>query len=82
MNTADREPHLPAVVGPGAELKLALLVIEGEPGDVDLAGGLEDARRHVQAAAVVFHDDVCVIGAVEFLVGTATSESRRFLLAG
>ncbi len=30
--------HLPAVVGPAAELHLAVLVVEGKPGDVDLAG--------------------------------------------
>ena len=49
------------VVRPGAELELALLLVEGEPGHVDLAGGLEDAggdlahtasaRHHQQAAA-------------------------------
>ena len=50
------------VVRPCAELELALLLVEGEPGHVDLAGGLEDAggdltdaapaRHHQQAAAV------------------------------
>ena len=35
--------YLEAVVGPAAELHLAVLVVEGEPGDVDGAGGLEHA---------------------------------------
>ena len=42
--------HLAPVVGPAAELHLAVLVVEGEPGDVYLAGGLEDAGRYVGAA--------------------------------
>ena len=34
--------HLQPVVGPAAKLHLAVLVIKWEPGDVDLARGLED----------------------------------------
>jgi len=30
------------VVGPGPELEVAALVVKGEPGDVNLAGRLED----------------------------------------
>ena len=29
--------HLPTRVGPGTKLEVALLVVKGEPGDVDLA---------------------------------------------
>ena len=32
---------LEAVVGPGAELERTELLVEWEPGDVDLTGGLE-----------------------------------------
>ena len=41
--------YLEPVVGPAPELHLAALIIEGEPGDVDLAGGLEHAGRDVGA---------------------------------
>ena len=34
--------YVKSVVGPAPELQLAVLVIEGEPGDVDLTRGLED----------------------------------------
>ena len=32
-----RVHNLPPRVGPGAKLEVALLVVKGEPGDVDLA---------------------------------------------
>ena len=34
------------VVRPGAELHLAALLVEGEEGDIDGAGGLVDGRGH------------------------------------
>ena len=71
-------PHLPPIVGPRAELHGTLLLVEREPGDVDLTGGLEDARRHVQTAAVVLHHDVCGVRAVEFVIGTG---NRRWVSA-
>ena len=36
-----RVHNLPPRVGPGAKLEVALLVVKGEPGDVDLAGRLQ-----------------------------------------
>ena len=44
---------LGAVVRPGAELHLAALLVEGEEGDVDGAGGLVDGRRNPADTAVV-----------------------------
>ena len=41
--------YLKSIVRPAAKLHLTVLVIEGEPGDVDLAGGLEHAGRDVGA---------------------------------
>jgi hypothetical protein len=41
LGEIDIEP----VVGPGPELEVTALLVEGEPGDVDLAGGLEQAYR-------------------------------------
>ena len=43
------EIHLETVIRPAAKLHVAVLVVEGEPSDVDLAGGLEDAGRDVGA---------------------------------
>ena len=36
-----RVDNLPARVGPGPKLEVALLIVKGEPGDVDLARRLE-----------------------------------------
>ena len=61
-------PHLPARVGPGSELEVALLVVKGEPGDVDLAGRLEETGGDVEATAVTAHDHICLVSPVELLV--------------
>lgn len=63
--------QLQPVVRPTAELHLALLVVEREPRDVDLAGALEDTRRHVHAAAVVPHHHVGGVRPVEPLIRAA-----------
>ena len=40
--------HLPARVGPGAKLEVTLLVVEGKPGDVDLARRLRrESYEHI-----------------------------------
>ena len=64
-------PHLEAIVGPAAELHITVLVIEGEPGDVYLAGGLEDAGWYVGAAARVRHHHVGRVRPVKLLVSAA-----------
>ena len=50
--------HLESVVGPTSELHLTVLVVEGEPGDVDGAGGLEHAGGDVGAQTLAGHDHV------------------------
>lgn len=74
--------HLKAVVRPGAELHLAALVVEREPGDVDLARGLEDAGRHVQAAAVIAHHHVGRVRSVEALVGAVCRRQNIVIRMG
>lgn len=69
--------HLKAVVRPRAELHLAALVVEREPRDVDLAGGLEDAGRNVQTRAVVPDDHVGGVRPVEALVRAGRRRRRR-----
>jgi hypothetical protein len=66
----DVAAHLSPVVGPAAELHLAVLVVEGEPGDVDLAGGLEDAGWYVGAATLTRQHHVCRVRAVKCFVRT------------
>ena len=72
----EQVPYLPAVICPGAELQLALLIIKRKPRDVDLAGGLEDTGRHIQTTAVASHDDIGVVCAVELFIGTETKTSE------
>ena len=59
--------HLEPVVRPASELHLTVLVVEGEPGDVDLAGGHEDAGRDVGAQALVSHHHICWVCSVKGL---------------
>ena len=69
--------HLAPVVGPAAELHLAVLVVEGEPGDVYLAGGLEDAGRYVGAAPRTRQHHIGRVRAVKGFVGTATISHKN-----
>ena len=61
--------HLESVVGPTSKLHLTVLVVEGEPGDVDGAGGEEDARGDVGAEAMGGDHHVGRVGPVESLTG-------------
>lgn len=65
--------YLVAVVGPGSELHFTVLVVKGEPSDVYLACALEDARRDVQATAVMRDHHVCLERPVETLIRTNVS---------
>lgn len=65
--------YLVAVVGPGSELHVTVLVVKGEPSDVYLACALEDARRDVQATAVMRDHHVCLERPVETLIRTNVS---------
>ena len=63
--------HLEPVVGPAAELHVAVLIVEGEPGDVDGAGGHEDAGRDVGAGPFARHHHVGRVGRVKRLASAA-----------
>ena len=65
-----RIDYLESVVSPAAEFHVAVLVVEWEPGDVNLASRLEDSRRNVSALPGVRHHHVRRVGAVKGLVGT------------
>ena len=72
--------HHKAVVGPRSELHGTLLVVEREPGDVDLAGAFEDAGRDVIATAVVAHHHVRLVSVVKSLVCTTKQFTMTRLL--
>jgi uncharacterized protein YjeT (DUF2065 family) len=63
--------YLKSVVSPAAEFEFTLLIVEGEPRNVNLAGTFENSRRKITAATVVPNHHIRLIGAVEFLIGTA-----------
>ena len=63
----EHEVHLEPVVGPAAELHLAVLVVEGEPGDVDGAARLEYPGWDVGAQPGARHHHVGLVGRVEAL---------------
>lgn len=71
MNNHTRKQYLVAVIGPATELHVTVLVIKWEPRNVYLACALEDARRNVQAAAVMFDHNVCLECPVETLISTS-----------
>ena len=62
--------HLEPVVGPRSKLEVAALVIKWEPGDVNFARGLEDARRHIEHGALRRGHNVCLESPIKPLVGT------------
>ena len=64
-----RRAHLEPVIRPASELHLTVLVVEGEPGDVDGAGGEEDAGRDVGAEAVGGDHHIRWVGSVKSLAG-------------
>ena len=65
----EHEVDLEPVVGPAPELHLAVLVVEGEPGDVDGAARLEYPGWDVGAQPGARHHHVGLVGRVEALTG-------------
>ena len=72
VSTGKSQFYLESVIGPAPKLHLTALVVEGEPGDVDLAGGLEHAGRDVGAEARARHNHVCGERRVKALAGAVT----------
>lgn len=62
------------VVGPGAKLERAVLLVKWEVADFDLARRLVDGRREPVDLAVVGDDSVGIVG--DF-VGPVRAEERR-----
>ena len=66
------DSNLKSIIGPAPKLHLTALVVEGEPGDVDLAGGLEHPGRDVGAETGTRHHHVCGERRVKALAGAVT----------
>ena len=75
MSFGQQTTHLVAVVGPAAELHVAVLLVEGEPGDVDGAGGLEHAGGDVGAQTLAGHHHVGRERGVERFTRTETDNN-------
>ena len=61
--------HLEPVVGPATELHLAVLFVEWEPGDINLARRLEDARGDVGADTLASYHNIGRICSIKGLTG-------------
>lgn len=72
--------NLGTVVRPGSELHLAALLVEGEEGDVDGAGGLVDGRGHPANAPSVEQLGLGHVGDSKLSIGAGKSHRQRKVL--
>ena len=70
--------HIKSVVSPASKLEIAILVVEGKPSDVYLAGGLEDARRDISASSAACHNYVRLIRPVKRFACTACVKTHFY----
>ena len=71
--------HRESVVQPAAEMEVARLVVEGEEGDVDLAGGAElGGRRPEHVAGVVDHGQAAHVLAGEVVGAESVNKGEVF----
>ena len=60
--------YLKSIVGPASKLHITILVIEGEPSDVNLTGGFEYSRRNISTPALVSHHHVGGESSIKLLI--------------
>ena len=63
-----RVVYLETIIRPTSKLHITILVIEGEPSNVNLTGGFEYSRRNVSTAALVRHNNVRWESSIKLLV--------------
>ena len=68
--------HLAGVVGPGPELQVAALIIEGEVGDVDVADCLEDTAR-LPVHETLVRDDGAELGVITVNLFSPAARNKR-----
>ena len=71
--------YLESIVGPASKLHITILVIEGEPSNVNLTGGFEYSRRNISTAAFVRHNHVGWESSIKLLV---SAEMHSFTQGG
>lgn len=64
-----RQVDLTSIVCPRAELHATVLIVEGEPLDVDGAGRDVEAQRDPRTVSVMVDHDVSIELAVDVLIG-------------
>ena len=74
--------YLKPCVSPGAKLEVTFLIIERKPCDVNLAGGLEDARRDVEHRTIVGNYNVGLERSIKPLISTGTKKYSRHSCTG
>ena len=60
--------YLKSIVGPASKLHITILVIEGEPSDINLTGGFEYSRRNISTPSLVGHHDVSWESSIKLLI--------------
>ena len=71
------QTDLEAVVGPGAKLELALLLVKGEVERVEGAGAVQHGLRHPQNLASVLHHHQRLPSLLQPVVGTETTPTTH-----
>lgn len=70
-----------SVVSPAAKLHGAVLIIEGEPGDVNFTSAFKYARGDIITAAVVANHHIGLEGVIEALVSTEKNTKRKQMIS-
>ena len=60
--------YLKSIVGPASELHITILIIEGEPGNVNLTSGFEYSRRNISTPTLVGHHHVGWESSIKLLI--------------
>ena len=60
--------YLESIVGPASKLHITILVIEGEPSNVNLTSGFEYSRRNISTPALVGHHHVGGESSIKLLI--------------
>ena len=69
--------NLEPVIGPGAKLERALLLVKGEEERVEGAGAVEHGLRHPQDVARVLHHHQGLAGLLQPVVRTASPTQQQ-----
>ena len=60
--------YLESIICPASKLHITILVVEGEPSDINLTGGFEYSRRNISTPSLVGHHDVSWESSIKLLI--------------